>query len=54
MDESATEMADLRWRRLYQLGGVSALIIAVLLIGEVLVYAFFPRAETALEHIIST
>lgn len=46
------EMTEFRWRGLYQLGGVSALIIAVLLIGEVVVYAVLPRTETALEHFV--
>lgn len=47
-----SEMTESRWQGLYRLGGVSALIIAVLLIGEILVYGFFPRAETALEHFV--
>lgn len=47
-----SEMTDFRWRGLYLLGGVSALIIAVLLIGEVVVYAVLPRTETALEHFV--
>jgi hypothetical protein len=32
------------------MGGVSALVIAVLLLGEIAVYAVLPRAGTALEH----
>jgi hypothetical protein len=32
------------------LAGLAGGIIAVLLVGEVVVYAFFPRPETALEH----
>jgi hypothetical protein len=32
------------------LAGAAGRIIAVLLVGEVLVYAFFPRPATALEH----
>ncbi len=41
--------ADCRWRGLYRLGGVAALVIAVLLVGEVVVYAVVPRTETPLE-----
>ena len=32
------------------MAGLAGGIIAVLLVGEVVVYAFFPRPETALEH----
>lgn len=39
-----------RWRGLYTLGGVAALLVAPLLIGEVAVYAVLPRPTTALEH----
>jgi hypothetical protein len=42
--------ADTRWYGLYRLGGVAALLIAVLLAGEVVIYARYPRPETALEH----
>src|SRR5512143_3674454 len=42
--------ADQRWQGLYRLGGAAALIIAVLLVGEVVVYAVLPRTTTALEH----
>jgi hypothetical protein len=47
-----TEPGVSRWQGLCKLGGVSALIIAVLLIGEILVYAGLPRAETVLEHFL--
>jgi hypothetical protein len=39
-----------RWRGLYKTGGVAALIIAVLLIGEIAVYSVLPRSSTAAEH----
>jgi hypothetical protein len=42
--------ADRRWHGLYRMGGVTALLIAVLLVGEVVVYALFPRPATVLEH----
>ncbi len=38
------------YKGLYKLGSVAALVIAVLLVGEIVVYAAFPRASTALEH----
>lgn len=44
------ELAESRWEGLYKMGAVSALIIAILLLGEVAVYAALPRAQTALEH----
>ena len=34
----------------YKLGGAAAMVIAVLLLGEVAVYALLPRASTAEEH----
>lgn len=45
---SGTE--DLRWRGLLRFGGAAALVIGVLLLGEIAVYASVPRAETAVEH----
>jgi hypothetical protein len=44
------DASDCRWHGLYRLGGVAALLIAGLLLGEVVVYAAFPRPETALAH----
>lgn len=41
---------DRRWIGLYRSGGVAAFLIAVMLIGEVGVYAVWPRPATALEH----
>ncbi len=48
MNES--EFAGSRWRGLYKLGGVTALMIAVLLLGEIAVYAILPRPDTAIEY----
>jgi hypothetical protein len=45
-----SEIADYRWQSLYRLGGVTALIIALLLIGEIVVYAVLPRPATAIEY----
>ena len=45
-----SEIADSRWQGLYKLGGVAALIIAVLLLGEIVVYASLPRPDTAVEY----
>lgn len=41
---------DSRWNRLYKLGGVAAIVIAVLLIGEIVVYATIPSPITVPEH----
>jgi hypothetical protein len=46
-----TGLVEPRWQGLCRLGGVAAIIIAALLIGEVVVYAMYPRPETALEHL---
>jgi hypothetical protein len=46
-----SEIADPRWQGLYKLGGIMALIIAVLLLGEIVVYAFLPRPSTVIEHL---
>jgi len=45
-----SESADSRWQAIYKLGGGAAWIIAVLLLGEIAVYAFLPRTSTAVEH----
>ena len=45
-------MRNSRWRSLYIFGGVAALTIAALLIGEIVVYALLPRASSALEHFV--
>ena len=45
-----TATGDSRWRDLYRLGGVTALVIAVLMLGELVVYALLPRPKTALAH----
>jgi hypothetical protein len=39
-----------RWAGLYRAGGIAAMMIAVLLIGEIVVYAVLPRPSTAIEH----
>ena len=42
---------DSRWQNLCKLGGVAALVIAALLLGEIVVYAALPRASTVTEHL---
>jgi hypothetical protein len=42
--------ASERWRGLYRTGGIAAILIAVLMLGEVVVYAVLPRTETAVEY----
>jgi hypothetical protein len=46
----AREAADPRWCTLYRMGGVAALMIGLLLLGELFVYAVLPRPSTAIEH----
>src|SRR5512135_3818340 len=48
VDENAVTGSS--YRGLYKIGGVAALVIAVMLVGEIVVYAAFPSASTALEH----
>lgn len=43
-------VTDSHWHGLYRFSGVAAFLIAVLLVGEIIVYAAFPRPESALEH----
>jgi hypothetical protein len=51
VNESPRPDADaLRWRGLYRLGAAAALLIAILLLGEIAVFAVFPRPPTALAH----
>lgn len=50
MDQIESGTVDSRWQGLYKLGGVVALINAVLLLGEIVVYAVLPRTSTALGH----
>jgi hypothetical protein len=47
---AATSAIGSTWKRLYTLGGVAALMIAVLLLGEMVVYAALPRPRTGIEH----
>lgn len=48
---AAGHIADSRWSGLLRAGGVAALFIAVLLVGEIAVYAALPRSETTVEHL---
>lgn len=43
-------IADSRWQGLYKLGGVTAQMIAIFLLGEIAVYAILPRPGTAVEY----
>jgi len=42
---------DGRWRGLLRAGGIAALLIAILVIGEIAVYAALPRSESTVEHL---
>jgi hypothetical protein len=49
--ETVTPGSDgFRWVGLYRSGGIAALLITVLLLGEIAVYAMWARPETALKH----
>ena len=48
---AAGELVDGRWRGLLRAGAIAALLIAILLIGEIAVYAALPRSETTVEHL---
>jgi hypothetical protein len=48
MTESGT--ADSRWQGLHKVGGLAALVIALLLVGEIVVYTALPRPASAMEH----
>jgi hypothetical protein len=49
-DERQPRSEAVRWAGLHRAGGATALMVAVLLLGEIAVYVIFPRPETALEH----
>ena len=42
--------ANIKWQGLYGLGGYSAIMISVLLLGEIVVYAVLPRTSNAIEN----
>jgi len=44
------ETADSRWKGLYKVGGVAALIIAVLLLCEIIVFSVWPQPNTVMGY----
>jgi hypothetical protein len=48
---SESKAVDYRWQSLCKVGGIAALMIAVLQLGEIVVYAFLPRCNTAIEDL---
>jgi len=44
------ETADSRWKDLYKAGGVAALIIAVLLLCEIIVFYVWPQPDTVMGY----
>ena len=42
---------DSRWKNLYTIGGISAFVIALLLIGEIMVYSVIPVPKTTMEYL---
>lgn len=51
MNPPLSTTSNNRWNLLHRIGGISAIIIPVLLIGEVFVYSLIPSPITPLEHI---
>lgn len=49
--KSLAETVDDRWHSLHKIGGISAIMIAILLIGEVFVYSAIPNPISPIEHI---
>jgi hypothetical protein len=47
---NGSDTLESRWAGLYRLGGVTALFIAVLLLGEILVYSALPRPVSVIER----
>jgi hypothetical protein len=45
-----TETVDLNWKSLYKAGGVAALIIAVLLLCEIIVFSVWPQPTTVIGY----
>jgi hypothetical protein len=44
------ETVDSRWKNLYRIGGVGALIAAALLLIEIIVFAIWPQQTTAIDY----
>lgn len=40
---------EVKWRKLYRYGSIAAFLIAILMIGEILVYALIPNSDNPLE-----
>lgn len=43
---------DLRWRSLYKVGGVAALIAATLLLFEIIIFAIWPQPNTITDYFV--
>jgi len=44
--------ADLRWKSLYKVGGVAALIAATLLLFEIIIFAIWPQPNTITDYFV--
>ncbi len=53
MENNITDIKNMdgRWKNLHKIGGISAQIIAALLIGEVLVYSVLPNPNTTIDYL---
>jgi hypothetical protein len=52
MREGSSLTSAGRWRSLHRAGAIAATLIAALLLGEIAIYAAWPRPDTTVEHIM--
>lgn len=50
MSELSVEKEDLKWKSLYRIGGMAAILAAVLLLIEIIVFTIWPQPTTAIGH----
>lgn len=50
MSELSVEKEDLKWKNLYRIGGMAAILAAVLLLIEIIVFTIWPQPTTAIGH----
>jgi len=48
MSELSVEKEDLKWKNLYRIGGMAAILAAVLLLIEIIVFTIWPQPTTAI------
>ena len=50
MNEVSTENRDLKWKNLHKIGGTAAIIAAVLLLIEIIVFTVWPQPDTVMGY----